>query len=117
MKGVEDNLQASIVAYLRVCVPSHIVFAVPNGGLRTKAQAGILRATGQLAGVPDLCLIGPCGVARFLEVKTEKGVLNKDQKAILNLFMNMSVQYAVVRSIDDVKAALASWRIPTRETA
>jgi len=33
-----------------------LLFAIPNGGARSKATAGRLRAEGVRAGVPDLCL-------------------------------------------------------------
>lgn len=34
-------------------------FHVPNGGGRSKAEAGILKAMGVLAGMPDLLVFGP----------------------------------------------------------
>jgi hypothetical protein len=33
-----------------------LLFAIPNGGLRSKATAGKLKAEGVKAGVPDICL-------------------------------------------------------------
>lgn len=39
----------------------NLLYHVPNGGSRHKAEAGRLRAEGVKAGVPDLCL--PVGVA------------------------------------------------------
>lgn len=36
-----------------------LVLHVPNGGGRSKAEAGILKAMGVLAGMPDLLVIGP----------------------------------------------------------
>jgi hypothetical protein len=36
-----------------------LVIHVPNGGGRSKAEAGIFKAMGVLAGFPDLLVIGP----------------------------------------------------------
>jgi hypothetical protein len=56
----EEALHRAGVAYLRAALPSPwIVFHVPNGGGRSKAEAGILKAMGVLAGMPDLFVCGP----------------------------------------------------------
>jgi hypothetical protein len=54
----EDQIQRAIVAHYRArAVPGVFMFAIPNGGLRSKVEAAIMRATGTVAGVPDLVLI------------------------------------------------------------
>ena len=111
----EDNLQRAIVDYIRTVAPTCFVFAIPNGQMRSAAAGQMLKLTGMVAGVPDLCVIEPGGTARFIEVKTDSGQLRKEQRAILDRFMTMGVPYAVVRSINDVKTALEYWRISTRE--
>lgn len=111
----EDQLQRAIVDFIRTVAPTCFLFSIPNGGERTAAGGQMLKLTGMVAGVPDLCLIEPGGTARFLEVKTDSGALNKAQNAVLDRFMMMGVQYAVVRSIGDVRTALEYWRISTRE--
>lgn len=60
MNRAEEKLQRQLVAYLRAALPAPwIVFHPANGGGRSKAEAGILKAMGVLAGVPDLFVIGP----------------------------------------------------------
>lgn len=60
MKRPEEALQREFVAILRAMLPwPWIVFHVPNGAGRSKAEAGILKAMGVLAGCPDLFVIGP----------------------------------------------------------
>lgn len=112
---VEDNLQRAIVDFIRAVAPTCFLFSIPNGGERTASYGQLLKLTGMVAGVPDLCLIAPGGTARFLEVKADNGALSKEQKAIIDRLISMQVSYAVVRSIDDVRVALEYWRIPTRE--
>lgn len=60
MKRPEEALHRACVAYLRSALPKPwIVWHTPNGGGRSKAEAGILKAMGVLAGMPDLFVMGP----------------------------------------------------------
>lgn len=60
MKRDEEKLQRALVAYLRAALPRPwLVFHPANGGGRSKAEAGILKAMGVLAGMPDLLVVGP----------------------------------------------------------
>lgn len=52
-----------------------LMYAVPNGGYRTKSEAARLKAQGVKAGVPDICLPvarGGCH-ALYIELKRRKG--------------------------------------------
>lgn len=46
-----------------------LMYAIPNGGLRSKATAGKLRAEGVKAGMPDVCL--PVARGRFIGLYIE----------------------------------------------
>ena len=60
MNRPEEKLHRAAVEYLRATLPKPwFCFHCPNGGGRSKAEAGILKALGVLAGVPDLLIIGP----------------------------------------------------------
>ena len=52
-----------------------LLYHVPNGGSRNKAEAGRLRAEGVKAGVPDLCLPVPRGEFHglYIELKRQRG--------------------------------------------
>ena len=52
-----------------------LLFHIPNGGSRGKAEAGRFRAMGVRAGVPDLCLPVPRAPFHglFVELKRTKG--------------------------------------------
>lgn len=58
------------------------MFAIPNGGLRHKATAGRLKATGVKSGVPDVML--PVSVGKwlglFVELKRKKGGRVSDEQ-------------------------------------
>jgi hypothetical protein len=115
--NAEARIQAAIVEWIRVAAPSVLAFAVPNGGLRTKAEAARMRWTGVLAGVPDLAVIAPGGRVFFLEVKTDAGRLSPDQHAIHDHLIALGTPAAIVRSVDDARLAFGMWGIPTREAA
>lgn len=55
------------------------LFAVPNGGVRSKITAKLLQAEGVRAGVPDLMLAVPRGgkSGLFIEMKRAKKSLSK----------------------------------------
>lgn len=57
-------------------------YAIPNGGGRTKAQAGKLKAEGVRKGVSDLFVSVPRGTWHgcYIEMKSETGTPTKEQK-------------------------------------
>jgi hypothetical protein len=72
----EHAEQVEVVKWLRR--RGAVVFAVPNGGKRSKITAAILKEEGVEAGVPDLvCLTRPPKAAHFvgvvIEMKRRKG--------------------------------------------
>jgi hypothetical protein len=113
--NAEARIQAAIVEWVRVVSPHVMVFAVPNGGLRTKAEAARMKWTGTVAGIPDLCIIVPGGRAHFIEVKTATGRLSSDQCIVHEALVALGTPPAIVRSVDDARLAFAHWRIATRE--
>src|ERR1700677_2474637 len=113
--NAEARIQAAVVKFIRTVAPDILVFHIPNGGLRGKAEAARLKWVGTLAGLPDLCLIVPVGRVFFMEIKTANGRLSEDQKQIHGWLTSIGVGSAVIRSIDDARIALKAWNIPTRE--
>ncbi len=62
--------QVHFVAWFRREYPGIRIFAIPNGGGRSKAQAGQLKAEGVSAGVPDLYIPA---LKTWIEMKRQKG--------------------------------------------
>jgi hypothetical protein len=77
-RNAEARIQATIVEWVRTVAPDVLIFSVPNGGLRTKAEASLFKWTGQLAGIPDLAIVADSGRVRFIEVKAPKGYLSPE---------------------------------------
>lgn len=77
-RHIESRLQRMCVGWFRLQYPaiSKLLFAVPNGGARSRTEAAIMKAEGVTAGVTDLVLlIGRGGFnALCIEMKTtDKG--------------------------------------------
>src|SRR5579872_6481774 len=113
----EARVQAAIVEWIRTIAPDFLVFHPANGGWRTKAEAARFKWLGVVAGIPDLVMIGRDGAAYFLEIKAEGGSLSEAQREMRDRLTAMRVPYAVAKSIDDTRRALAIWGIETRESA
>jgi len=116
MNQDEHKLQCACVQWFNI---QHrdlrgLLFAVPNGGARSKATAGMLKAEGVVPGVADLILLVPrCFKAHdddgwyntihglCIEMKTAKGRQSPEQKAWQVIVEAKGYQYAVCRSFDD----------------
>ncbi len=114
-RNAEAKRQAAIVEYVRWVAPQVVIFAVPNGGLRAKAEAARLKWTGVLAGVLNLVLVLPDGRVAFWECKTPPGRISPAQFAFIDRLEALGHSWAVVRSIDDARRELAGLGIKTRE--
>jgi hypothetical protein len=113
--NAEARIQAAIVEWVRTVAPGVLIFAVPNGGLRSKAEAARLKWTDVLAGIPDLVVIAPGGKVHFLEIKTPTGRLSDEQREIMGALGRLGAPFMTVRSIDDVRRTFSGWGIETRE--
>ena len=112
MKHEEDQIHVAILAYLRLNLPPDATppWHTPNGGSRDARTGAKMKKLGAIAGFPDLAFIYR-GKFYALEVKTAKGKLGDVQKLWRDWIEAAGGAYAVVKSIDDAKAALALWRI------
>ena len=113
----ESRIQAAIVDYVRTCAPQCIVAAVPNGGLRSKREAHLLKWTGVLAGIPDLFVLAPGGRTIFIEVKTDAGRMSPEQTEMRARIEALGFVSVICRSINDARLVLMECGIETREAA
>jgi hypothetical protein len=61
------------------------------------------------AGWPDIEILPGNGRVCFMEVKAPKGRLSEAQRGLLNWMIAVGYDVAVVRSVDDARAALRAW--------
>lgn len=103
----ESHLQRQCVAWFRLQYPklARLLFAVPNGGGRSKVEAGIMKAEGVTAGVSDLILLVPRGGhgALCIEMKTDsRGSRQSEaQKVWQKDVESQGYMYVVVRTLDE----------------
>lgn len=99
----ERDLQKRVITWWRTNYPDYPIFQVPNEATRNTAQS--FKATGTLAGAPDLVAVLPY-VVLFLELKSTTGKLRKEQKDFRDAVQNLSHYYYVIRDMADLKAVL-----------
>lgn len=117
MREEEHNIQSACVRWFNLQWPQYrgLLFAVPNGGARSKATAGKLKAEGVVPGVADLILLVPKSNtyiysagemtlsyhALCIEMKTAKGRQSPEQKEWQAKVEGEGYRYAVCRSLED----------------
>lgn len=74
LDGSEHGEQVVLFRWLDLLAPHWpelvgATYAVPNGGLRSKAAAGKLKAEGVRAGIPDICVPVPAGEFASLRIE------------------------------------------------
>lgn len=120
MREEEHNIQCACVRWFNLQWPEYrgLLFAVPNGGARSKATAGKLKAEGVVPGVADLILLVPkrssdnplilaptyCGIC--IEMKTQKGRQSPEQIRWMERVAANGYKYAVCHSLEDFMAVV-----------
>ncbi len=100
----EYELQKSIIEYIKM--QYNVLYCASAGGLRTSiTQAKRMKATGYVAGFPDLAIFEPNGEYHglFLEVKTKKGRVSASQLAWIKKLNERNYRAVVVYSFDEAK--------------
>ncbi len=109
----EDRIQANCIKWLRLQYPklSKLCFSVPNGGARSKATAGILKAIGVVAWVADLILLVPSFkyASLCIEMKTPKGTQSPAQKEWQKVATDFGNGYVVCHSFDEFKRVIEDY--------
>lgn len=84
---------------------------VPNGGARSKGEAGKLKAMGTKPGIPDFVLPRTRGKWRglALELKAEKGRLSEDQKFWLRGLEDEGYLVSVCRTLEAFQEILQAF--------
>lgn len=97
----EHEEQREFVSWFRKRYPGVLIFAIPNGGHRSKATAARLKAEGVVPGVPDLCI--PEWMV-FIEMKRRKGGrLSKDQKNVMDQLQAAGYSCYVCAGADEAR--------------
>lgn len=78
------------------------VYAVPNGGYRSKRTASVLKAEGVKSGIPDLhCFVAVHPYhSLYIEMKTETGDLSESQKSVIPMLRREGHKVVICRSVE-----------------
>lgn len=105
MRHEESTTQRTCVKWFRLQYPQYarLLFAVPNGGVRSRQTGAVLKAEGVVAGVADLILFAPSGGyhALCIEMKTETGRQSTEQREWQREVEAQGYKYALCRSFDE----------------
>jgi hypothetical protein len=119
-RELERPHQVALIKWVKTIQDAYpvlkLLYAVPNGGDRNIRVARKLKAEGVLAGVADLCLPaarrGYHGL--YLEMKSEEGVANEEQKEFLRGVSGEGYCAVIAQGVDEARAALG-WYIGTTD--
>ncbi len=104
----ERRLQSAVAGYLRAVLTAEtFATAIPGG------DGQMTTAPGYVSGTPDYLIVHN-GKALFIELKTPRGRLSDAQIDTMHAVENADSVVKVCRSVEDVAAVLAQFRIPTR---
>lgn len=115
----ESKLQIACVTWFNLQYAQYkgLLFAIPNGGKRSKVEAGIMKGEGVVSGVADLMLtvakkkadrIGTANYAfkiishgLFIEMKVGKGKQSPAQVGFEQAVKAQGYQYSVCRTLEE----------------
>ena len=115
-KQSEHALQVAVAHMLAVVLdPAQTWWsALDHGaGWMTPASAGLRKARGVKAGLPDFIILYQDRLLG-IELKSEKGRLSPEQVETGKAWMALGHDTAIARSLEDVQAILDVWKIPMR---
>jgi hypothetical protein len=105
LKVPSEHVEQSLfVQWFRRSYPNVLIFAIPNGGARSKATAGRLKVEGVVAGVPDLF----CPEWKlWIEMKrTKGGVVSAEQKGMIDYLQSVGYRAIVCKGAEHAKAQI-----------
>jgi len=103
--AIEDDLHEVVAAWLNKNLPDRTFWTTfPSGG-GGKIRGAQMKLKGLKAGVPDILIFGNNTVT-CVELKSEKGVLSKDQKIVIPKLEQLGFKTYVCKSLADVQQAL-----------
>jgi len=110
--NAEEQFQISLIEHLKWYGNTDVLWwHCPNGGKRTKAAAGKLKAMGVRPGVPDLQFMFPDGRVAFLELKAQGGIVSDEQTVFLKYCERAGIEAAIAYNIDQAVSILQAWRV------
>ena len=112
-RDIEGPIHRAVLDYLRLALPQARIHHSPNetdmSGPQAIRMVAKAKRMGTRPGWPDLEILPGNGRVYFMEVKAPKGRLSDHQADLMNWMIAVGYEVAVVRSVDDAKAAVRAW--------
>lgn len=111
----ESDLQRTCVCWFRTQYPNHalMLFAVPNGGGRSRIEASIMKGEGVTAGVADLILLEARGgygsLCIEMKIRDKGSKQRPSQKAWQEAAEKAGNLYVVIRSFEAFRATVSEY--------
>jgi hypothetical protein len=104
----EHEEQRELVKWFRQTYVQVLIFAIPNGGARSIATAGRLKAEGVVKGVPDLFV--PAWELWIEMKRTKGGSLSPDQNLMHLYLKSVGYQVIVAKGFEDARQQIEELR-------
>ena len=96
--------QAHLVMWFRRTYPGTLIFAIPNGGMRSKSQAMKLKVEGVVPGIPDLFVPE---WKLWIEMKKVKGgKISSEQQGMIDYLQSAGYSVIVGLGAENAKAQI-----------
>ena len=103
----EVDLQKTVIKYLDLVLPSQsLVHHSPNEGKHKIQYFHKQKLMGVMKGFPDLMILLPNTKPMFVELKQPGNYPTEQQRDVGSLLVDLGCEYAVCRSVQDVRAFL-----------
>jgi hypothetical protein len=103
----EHEEQRELVRWFRQTYKGVRIFAIPNGGARSPATAGRLKAEGVSSGVPDLCI--PAWKLWVEMKRTKGGSVSAEQKDWMKYLEDVGYCVKVCKGAEAAKVQIQAF--------
>jgi hypothetical protein len=112
----EHRLQVGVATYFRFAMPDNYIWTACPAGMRGSLYQGVkAKAAGLNPGWPDLQILFPTAVTRYIELKSPDGRLTPDQRRFHDFCAATGRDiWALCRTVEDVEATCLRWNIPMK---
>ena len=103
----EHMEQAALVMWFRRAYPDTLIFAIPNGGMRSKSQAMKLKVEGVVPGIPDLFVPE---WKLWIEMKKVKGgKISPEQQGMIDYLQSVGYYVIVGLGAEDARRKISQF--------
>jgi hypothetical protein len=107
---IEQDFQIALVELVTLSLaPGWIFLHVPNGGYRSRTEAGILKAMGVKKGAHDLIFIQRGGLVYLLELKRPDGSRTKAQRELHFWCQANDVPSEIASDLEEAIDIITGW--------